>query len=29
MNRHVDIDIEVERYELTEGAHYRFEVERR
>jgi len=29
MNRPVDSEIEVERYELSEAAHYRFEVERR
>ena len=29
MNRPVDLEIEVERYELVEAAPYRFEVERR
>jgi CO/xanthine dehydrogenase Mo-binding subunit len=29
MNRPVDVEIEVERYELTEAARYRFEVQRR
>ena len=29
MNRPVDLEIEVERYELTEAAPYRFELERR
>ena len=29
MNRPVDLDIDVERYELAEAAPYRFELERR
>jgi isoquinoline 1-oxidoreductase len=29
MNPRVEIEIEVERYELNEAAHYRFEIERR